>query len=36
MNLFKNPAANRENDLTEEDIKALENQGCGVAELRIK
>lgn len=36
MKLFQNPLVDWESNLTEEDIKQLENQGCDVTELRAK
>lgn len=36
MKLFTNPVSDWENQMTEEEIKQLEAQGCNVAELRAK
>lgn len=36
MKLFTNPVSDWENQMTEEEIKQLEAQGCDVAELRAK
>ena len=36
MKLFRNPVAEWENNMTEEDLKEMEAQGCDVTELRAK
>lgn len=36
MKLFTNPVSDWENQMTEEEIKQLETQGCDVTELRAK